>query len=100
MNIKTITKFIYWQVMPITLGATMFYYLNKIEDIREFLIMGLKAFILAILFIIIHVWIGHKIFPEKITLADKIMRCRLRMKYGHNYCAKCPDSYECATDFK
>jgi len=86
--------------MPITLGAIMFYYLNKIEDIREFLIMSLKAFVLAILFIIIHVWIGHKILPEKITLANKIMRCRLRMQYGYNYCAKCPDSYECATDLK
>lgn len=100
MNIKTIVKFIYWHALPICVGAIMFYYLNKIEDIREFLIMSLKAFIFVIIFIIIHIWIGHKIFPEKVTLADKIMRCRLRMQYGMDYCVKCPDSYKCPTDLK
>lgn len=59
--------------------------------------MSLFAFIISVIFTIIHVWIGYKIFPEKMTLADKIMRCKLRMRYGRNYCAICPDGYSCAS---
>lgn len=98
MSIKDIIKFIYWNAMPLALGAVTFYYLNKIEDPWIFLRMSAYVFVFVILFIIIHVWIGKKIFPEKATLADKIMRCKLRMQYGRNYCVKCPDSYTCASD--
>lgn len=35
---------------------------------------------------------------EKRTLTDKIISCKLRKKYGKNYCIKCSDSYTCATD--
>ena len=97
MSIKDVIKFIYWQVIPVVVGVIMFYYLNRIEDIFLFLKMTLYAFIIAIAFIIIHIRIGYKIFPEKMTLADKIMRCKLRIQYGRNYCAKCPDGYVCAS---
>ncbi len=46
----------------------------------------------------IRLWVGKKLFKEKETLAEKIMYCSLRRKYGKNYCAECPDGYECAQD--
>lgn len=93
-------RFIYWNAIPISLGAIVFYYLNKIDDIYEYLRMVINVLGLAIPFLIIHIWIGNKIFPEKMTLADKIMGCKLRVQYGGSYCVKCPDSYVCASDIE
>lgn len=100
MNIKNIVRFIYWHAIPISVGAVVFYYLNKADsnDINKFFPMMLEAFGFCFIFIMIHGWIGLKIFPEKPTLADKMMRCKLRRKYGGSYCADCPDSYTCPTD--
>ena len=101
MSIKNIAKFIYWTVIPISVGVVAFYYLNKIDinDINQF-IPTVKIFGFAFTFMIIHSWIGYKIFPEKMTLADKMMRCKLRKKYGGSYCVDCADSYKCPTDLK
>lgn len=96
MNIKNILRFIYWDAIPIVTGGVVFYYLNKIQDPWDYMKAWMAFLGVAIPFMIIHIWIGHKIFPEKMTLADKIMKCGLRMQYGRDYCVKCPDSYNCA----
>ena len=31
------------------------------------------------------------------SLAEKMMRCKLRIEHGLDYCVKCPDSYICAS---
>ena len=86
--------------MPISVGAILFYYLNKTDDINKLIPTMLEAFGFCFIFIMIHGWIGIKIFPEKMTLADKMMRCKLRRKYGNSYCVDCQDSYTCASDLE
>ena len=31
------------------------------------------------------------------SLAEKMMKCKLRIENGLDYCVKCPDSYTCAS---
>lgn len=55
--------------------------------------------IMGFFFIIpLHQYIGNRIFSENTTLADKIMKCKLRKQYGLNYCPNCPNSYTCPTE--
>ena len=78
------------------IGAVMFYYLDKMNASLLY-----KAFIFLVIAIpvaTIRIFVGAKLFGEKKTLAEKIMSCNLRRKYGHDYCAKCPDGYKCATN--
>lgn len=96
MNIKEISKFLYWTVMPFLIGVILFYYLNKMD--RPYIEKVLIFLALAIPIISIRMFIGRWIFKEKETLAEKMMYCGLRRKYGRNYCAECPDGYECAKD--
>lgn len=97
MNMKMIAKFMYWNAIPFVVGAVAFYYFNKIEDPWDFMKVWITFLVIAFPFIIIHVWIGRKIFKERLTLADKMTRCRLRMQYGSSYCVDCADSYTCAS---
>jgi hypothetical protein len=91
-----IFKFIYWIIMPMTIGAIAFYYLDKLEIsmIYKFAILIMIAMPISA----IRIFIGKKIFKEKPTLVEKIMSCNLRRKYGKDYCAKCTDSYNCVTN--
>ena len=103
MDIKNIARFIYWNVIPLSAGTVVFYYfLNKADgnDVNKFLLMMLGAFGFCFIFIMTHGWIGLKIFPERKTLADKMMKCKLRRKYGNSYCVDCQDSYTCASDIE
>lgn len=101
MNKKKIIKFIYWNIMPIIILVVTWYYINKtadkISDSFDTFQLLILYFMLGSLFGIIHTWIGHDIFKERTTLADKIMNCKLRKQYGSNYCVKCNDSYACAS---
>lgn len=94
MSVKDISKFIYWRVMPIGIGAVMFFYIDKME-----VSMGYKILIFLVIslpIVMIRLWIGMKIFKEKMTLTEKIMSCSLRRKHGNSYCVECPESYTCA----
>lgn len=74
----------------------MFYYIDKMNASLLY-----KAFIFLLIVIpvaTIRVFLGVKLFKEKQTLADKIMSCYLRKKYGKEYCVVCPDGYNCATN--
>lgn len=93
MRAKDIFKFIYWTVMPVAIGFAMFFYLDKMETSLLNKILIFLA--IAIPLTTIRVFIGVKLFKEKMTLAEKIMSCNLRRKYGNSYCAECPDSYNC-----
>jgi hypothetical protein len=97
MKNNNIFKFIYWAIIPIFIGAILFYFSNKLSDEKDPAEIWTIFIILIIPIAIIRVWIGTKIFKEEPTLVDKIMRCRLRMQYGRDYCAKCADSYTCAS---
>ncbi len=89
-------KFTYWTILPVAIGFFLFYYIDKmnISIIEKIIIFMVVVIPIAT----IRVWIGKKIFKEKKTLTDKIMSCSLRRINGYEYCARCPDSYECATD--
>ena len=96
MDKKNISKFLYWTVMPMAIGVILFIYIDKMN-----LPILNKLFLFVVIIIpiaAIRAWIGVKIFKEEPTLADKIMSCNLRRRYGNGYCAKCPDSYTCASD--
>lgn len=100
MTVRDIFKFIYWVVMPIFIGAILFYYLNKFSNGKDAIEIWTIFIALAIPIAIIRAWVGTKIFKEdkeKPTLADKIMKCELRIKNGYDYCVKCPDNYTCAS---
>jgi hypothetical protein len=89
---KSFLKFLYWTIIPMAIGAVMFYYLDKMNASLLY-----KAFIfllIAIPIATIRVFVGAKLFKQ--TLADKIISCYLRKKYGKEYCAVCPDGYNCA----
>ena len=77
------------------IGFILFYYLNKMDMSlsKKFLIFLIICFPISM----IRVSIGHKIFKEKQTLAEKIMACGLRRRHGDSYCVDCPDSFTCAT---
>lgn len=95
MITRDISKFLYWTVMPICIGVIMFFYIDKLEV--SFLY---KVFIFSVIVIpvaMIRVFIGIKLFGGKQTLAEKIMSCQLRKKYGNEYCVVCPDGYKCAS---
>jgi drug/metabolite transporter (DMT)-like permease len=96
VNVKDISKFLYWTIMPMAIGFIMFSYLDKMEG--TLLYKAIIFLAIAIPLATIRVFIGVWLFKEKPTLAEKIMRCDLRRKHGNGYCAVCPDSYECATD--
>lgn len=100
MNVRDIIKFLYWDVMTFVVGVIIFYCLSKDIGPSGMIQLFTFYFIIAFLYVTIHIWLGHKIFKEKMTLADKIMTCKLRMEHGLNYCVKCPDSYKCPTDLK
>ena len=100
MNKRTIAKLIYFDAIPIIVGMIAFYYINKINDMWEYMKAVGSFLLMCIPLMMIHTWIGNKIFPEKPTLADKIVRCRLRRKYGNSYCVECDDSYNCASNIE
>lgn len=100
MKIRIILRFICWNLVPILMGAIVFYYLNKVNGPGNYMETWLMFFIVAFPAAIIYTWVGGKIFKEKMTLAKKMMTCKLRMKHGYDYCVKCPDSYTCPTDIK
>lgn len=94
MTERDMAKFLYWTMMPMAIGFIMFSYLDKMEI--SLLNKVLIFLVIAIPLATIRVYVGAKLFKEKPTLTDNIMSCKLRRKYGNDYCAKCRDSYECA----
>lgn len=80
--------------MPFCIGFFIFYYLYGMDI--PFIEKVIIFLVIAIPISTIRFWIGKKIFEDETTLAEKIMYCGLRRKYGKNYCAECPDGYECA----
>lgn len=96
MTAKNISRLLYWKVMPMAIGFVMFYYLDKMEISLLYKVFIFLA--IAIPVATIRIFIGMKFFKEEPMLADKIMSCSLRKKYGHDYCAICPDGYSCSSD--
>lgn len=94
MKKKSTFGYIYWTVMPFFIGFFLFFYLSRmnISFIEKFIIF----LIIAIPLSTFRFWLGNKLFEDELTLAEKIMYCGLRRKYGKNFCVKCPDGYECA----
>lgn len=98
MKKEDMYKFIYWTVMPFAIGAILFFYIDKMEIS---IIDKLLIFIAIVVPVAaIRAWIGMKIFKESPTLAERMMSCNLRRKYGNGYCAMCPDGYTCASDIE
>ena len=96
MDKRNVLKFIYWEVMPIAIGFVSFYYINKMNVSAWEKLFIFVAVILPIS--MVRVSIGMRLFKERPTLAEKIMSCNLRRRYGNSYCADCPDSFACATN--
>lgn len=81
--------------MPMAIGVIMFIYLDNMD--ASLLYKAFVFFAIAIPLATIRVFVGMKLFNENQTLADMIMSCNMRRKYGHDYCIVCPDSYKCAS---
>ena len=95
MSNRDVLKFMYWVAMPMAIGFVLFYYLDKMDMSlpKKFLVL----LIICLPISMMRVFIGNKIFKEKQTLAEKIMTCGLRRRYGNSYCVDCPDSFTCPT---
>lgn len=93
MTMKGVLRFLYWAIMPMVIASIMFYYLDKME--ASFLYKVFIFLEVVVPVATIRVFVGMKLFNEKQTLADRIMSCKLRKKYGHDYCAVCPDGKKC-----
>lgn len=98
MTTRSVSKFLYWTVMPICIGVIMFFYIDKLEV--SFLYKVFIFSVIALPVAMIRVFVGIKLFEKRQTLAERIMSCQLRRKYGKDYCVVCPDSYKCASDIK
>lgn len=93
MVARDVSKFLYWTIMPMAIGFSMFYYLDNMEISLLYKALIFLAIVIPVA--TIRVFVGMKLFKEKPTLADKIMSCNLRRKHGPSYCAECPDGYKC-----
>ena len=106
MKTKDIVRFIYWEGVPLIIGFILFRYtgIDGTDSFWDILKVFFSNLYIIIPIIIIHIWIGNRIFKDIDTstnkLASKMMRCKLRKKNGFSYCAKCPDGYTCAGDIK
>lgn len=100
MNVRGIIKFLYCDAMTFAVGFILFYGFTKGIGPSDIFQASLLYLSIAFVYVNVHVWLGYKIFKGKMTLADKIMACKLRVDHGSNYCIKCPDSYKCPTDLK
>ncbi len=98
MKENSIFKFIYFIVLPMIIGAVIFYYVDKMEESIIYKISIWAA--IAVPTIMIKNWIYMKIVKGQQTLAEKIMSCDARRKYGDSYCVKCPDGYSCGEEKK
>ena len=103
MKIKDIVRLVYWEGIPLLTGFILFRYAcvdkaNSVIDVAKIFISNLYIIIPVI---IIHITIGNMLFKRNETridtLANKMMRCKLRKQYGRSYCARCPDGYTCPT---
>lgn len=106
MKIKDIVRLIYWEGVPLLTGLILFRYAgvdkaNGVIDVAKIFVSNLYIIIPVI---IVHITIGNIIFKRNEahidTLANRMMRCKLRKQYGRSYCAKCPDGYTCATSIE
>lgn len=94
---ETIVKFIYWNSVPFIYSIIALYVIFYTEDIMETTIRFIWLLIIYVFVSGIHFYIGRKYFKNKRTLVDKIMSCKIRLQHGYNYCAVCPDGYQCPT---
>jgi len=102
MNKKTIAKIIYYEILPIIIGALVFHSLGRVTDLTDLInkmaIFALYIIPFSFIYILIGGFIFSKFFPSD-TFAYRLMvkmtNCKIRKENGDEYCAKCPDSLAC-----
>lgn len=60
-------------------------------------IISVMVIIFYCIFLIYILSITKKLASPSVSLAEKMMKCKLRIENGLDYCVKCPDSYTCAS---
>lgn len=79
------------------------YIYPEIPHIELLVVSAIVITITMIFYLIILIrlsFVAKGIVPIAESLAEKMMSCKLRVKNGLDYCAKCPDSYACASGRK
>lgn len=104
LKVKSVRKLFYMNtvfLMFVCLLPYMIPYVYpEISNIKVMCISAIMMTIVMIFYIIIIrrlSSVAKVVTPPAKSLVEKIMSCELRIKNGLNYCAKCPDSYACAS---
>lgn len=104
MNKEKIAKIIYYNIMPIIIGAFLFSSLGRVTDATDLIRKMIVFAIYIIPLSIVYTWIGEfifsKLFPRDTyahRLMTKMINCKIRKENGDEYCVKCPDSLACIT---
>lgn len=92
MIIKNLNYYLfrYLSIMAIVLAVML------ILDEYKITLTETQIYIIIFVSIVIQELVEYYWYKPKNKLADKMMKCELRKKNGLNYCAKCPEGYQCA----
>ena len=76
------------------------YIYPEISNVELLIISAVGMTIVMIFYCIILIrlsYVARGIISPAESLAEKMMKCKLRIENGLDYCVKCPDSYTCAS---
>lgn len=92
MSKKDVLKCLYWNILHITIGFFLFCFIDSMKVSTEYKLIIFMAITLPV--VVIRLWLGDKLFKEKITLTEKIMSCGLDKNMDHCF-AVCTIGYGC-----
>lgn len=100
-DLKRFIKFFYFNFLNLIIGFLIMYFLQiAFPGWTENDRFAFFFFVLAPPIIYVYFIIGKSVFGVKSpteVMANRIMKCKLRIEHGLNYCLKCKDSYACAS---
>lgn len=103
-KIKSIRRFFYLNTVLLIfiyiLSYMIPYIYPNIPNVEILAISAISMTIVMIFYCIILICMSSVvkgIISPAESLAEKMMSCKLRVKNGLDYCAKCPDGYTCAS---
>lgn len=100
-DLKRYIKAFYYSFFNLIIGFIVSYFLKiAFPDWTENDRFVFFFFVLAPPIIYVYFIIGKIVFGVKSpveAMANRIMKCNLRIEHGLNYCVKCKDSYACAS---
>lgn len=107
LKIKSIHRLFYLNTILLIFVSILSYIIPyiypKISDVELLVMSAIMMTIVMILYCIVLIrlsFVVKGITSPATSLAEKMMSCKLRIKNGLDYCAKCPDGYICASGKK